>query len=417
MNLHCLRRLGPIAIMLFFFAGDDASAEFTFLPMSTTSACVNYRPSPSALWGYLRSNSVSSQSAMYFCKTYSPGSVSGSVGTGCYTSGSYRYSISVDCPYNSTSDDACSIQGSASLSYSPYSNYMTSIRCISAPSWPVASTFSVYATGSLQVGGVYGTQIDRTVSTFTTLAVTAISPDTSMAAGTICLPTPSPNATSDSVIGAALAEKNLAMALCRTVSLPGTNQSSLSTTSYTVSSQRYMSNVQCSNSNTAQLWNGGCTFDTNYYNAVSGCSPYAPLVTCPSIFDFRLGAPVVSSDRSNGYQLVQLRRQGTANFDATMCLSSTASNMLNFARATCLEMFGPKADFYAGYTYSGNNQPKPLTNVRCNEYASLSQCTATTSQKTTYCSNTPYVQCKISAESAIPDDVVPIPAGTALSGR
>jgi hypothetical protein len=385
------------------------STSFNFAPINDTSACVSFRPTSSSVWAHVDPAGVTARSAERLCQLYAPLAITGVLTTtdpSCAASTSTkRYTTNIDCP-NKYSTSDCVISGSTTADF-PYGsdNLGVGIRCIFNTTWASASAFTSVTTSAIALGGVKGSQVSRTISATAKIDVNGVRPDSGFADGTICIP----SLNSTPAYGSPVAN-----ALCRTAGLSVTNASVIRSSS--VSSTRiYASNIQCSASSTATLWNGGCTNTTHFYDAPSSadCPGNRPQLTCPVTFDMKLGDPIQSTTTSdNGFQLVQLRpANGAAAYDGVMCVSPSTTTHSTFARLMCEEMYGAANIDFTLFSTSRVALPSTtktyLSAVTCasKTSTSLSQCTAIAAASTamqTPCTNYPaLIACKMNISASI----------------
>ena len=387
--------------------GADAF-EFNLVRSTTTDACISFRSSDTAQWGYVNPSMITQRSAEKLCQVFYPSAATGVITNshwGCIgRSSSYRYSTSIDCYDKNLPTSSCNVTGDMNPVQMTTSYGGAGISCIRVPAWSMSSSYSLSGTSPIVVGGVFGQPVSRTISLQSDINSLNIRPNSQFSTGTICLATPPPAEQNPK-------GTNIANALCRTAGLHGSIKSTIENgTTSNSALQRYVSNVVCDNEPGTTLWDSGCTFDTHYYNdPQSTCSDAPPRVSCPITFDMKLSDLIVAPfDDYNAFQLVQLRPEGTETYNGIMCVYS--SYTANFANVICNELYGDDVDFAFAYTAKGPSLPlttkEYLSTVLCpsNTNTSLSSCTATVTTKTNQypCStNRGMVSCKVSVDNII----------------
>ena len=433
-----------ILILLLLEAPQSNALDFDFVRTTDKSACIKFRPSESSQWAYVNASGITPRTAERLCKTYYPSALTGIITSfdyGCHVSGGgYRYTSTIDCAdANAPVSSSCTVGGdSASPHYYSSSFYAAGIKCITDLAWQAASGSFSRSVTHVTTFGQYGSQTNRSISVSPIINVSGIRPEWSFAYGTICLPS---NLTND-----VDSNNNLAKALCRSAGFPATTKSSIlngSVPNVMGHYPQYASNIQCSSSPTATLWNNGCISTTHFYGMSTtptttyGCSPNISELSCPSpSFDIRLGEPIDSARADRGYQLIEVAPGGSNNYDGVMCIDQPHDVTVNFANAMCHELYGDDLDFAASYrsydatgAISLQSTREYLTAVRCSipsvsaTFTSLSQCFAsiTATPTRTPCSGGTFVgmvSCKLShTNSMFSIKSVSASAGAVVPGK
>lgn len=367
--MHVFVVVAIVAQVVLFGLG--CAHEFRFIPVTSTQACLEYRSSANNSFAYVVASQVTKRSAVLLCKTYHPSSITGTIETSnsnCFQ----QYGVAIlavgnayiDCPDNSVSYDNCSVTGSTTPDAAA-GFYAATVACVT-PMWATSSqiTKDAYSTLSVSASGGSGS-----LSISNTAQFDGIRPSSSFDAGTICI-----SNVSDT-------DNNVAKALCRAAGLPVT-VASLTTSPTTTNVQRYISDIRCSDSASASLWNAGCTFATNYFGDVPNCISTQPQVLCTKRFDMQLG-PVLTSSAGGGVGFQQVQLWDGTSYNGRMCVYPVSSYATYFATAICTDLYGSSnIDFAAAFTGSfdaGSASSLLISDIQCQSsgITSLSQCSAT----------------------------------------